>query len=166
MSAPFVLESRHEKCARKLSDCRDVPDILSIEIAMPLRIVIPHRVWPAGDDVMNSLGIERETLGQKNEIRREPLCLPLCPQLREPPSHEPLHAAVVDQKRRMTGALHCALHCRFHAPGIVASDQENPHVSLYRLSTPSPRGARTSPLRSSPPCSRASLRALHPSIRS
>src|SRR4029079_11577712 len=124
---PLVLESGDEECSSELSYRRDVCDVRPIQILVPLRIVIPHRVWPALDDRCDRFRIQCETFGKKNEIGRELIRLPARPQLRELPPDQPLHAAVVDEECGVSRTLHRALESTFHSPRVIAADEENSH---------------------------------------
>ena len=108
-------------------------DIRPIEVGVPLRIVIPHRVWHVLDDSGNRLQIERETFRQKNEVRSKPLGASANPALSQASSDETLGATVVDEERLVTRALECALDRGLHPPRVFAADHQNAQLPLVQL---------------------------------
>src|SRR5512140_861000 len=83
MRAPLGLEPSDKECPRQSANRRDVSDVRTTQVSMPLWIVIPHRVRLSIDYRDDGFGIQGETLRQKNEIRTKALRLPPCPPLSE-----------------------------------------------------------------------------------
>src|SRR5688572_10260540 len=123
--SPLLIEARHEKRLTELAHFHDVPDVGTIGRAIPLGVVIPHRVRRVADDLADGIETQRETLREENEIRLEPVGTTQDPLLRELATDQALGAAVIEQAGLVTSSLERPLHASFHPPFVVAADDQD-----------------------------------------
>jgi hypothetical protein len=133
VSVPFGFESGNKECAGQSAYRRNVGDVRAVDLAVPLRVVVPHRVRPVADDLADSVGVEGETFGEKDEIWTELASVTQRPVLREPTADEPFGSSIVDEQCLMPRSAERALYCGFHAPLVLAPDKQDPHgLNLLR----------------------------------
>ena len=124
----MLVETGHKENVGKLPDSRNVANVGAVRVAIPLRIVIPHRVAAAMNDCRDRFQIERKALGEEDEIGLKAAGSAQREKLRGPSPEQSLGAPIVEEQRVVSGAPKRPLNCGFHAPGVAMPDEKNAHV--------------------------------------